>query len=305
MKWGGSNGKNMMSGLGMSLSVALFARTQFMTNYKAYCDSDDKEGGTANEDPCEKYNSFMHRLNWATRKDKCVAEEGCKFIGWRTMGSCEPDKNVIRSLQKLNNDEKVGAKVIDKPPVPSDQQVNLSLREKFTKASSDSLVDSLLASMEAMTPSITASAAGAVNQGVTRSPQLTTALARVFAASLQAPKVEENLRWQWVWLINSQMMYDNAYYQAKYQRDHWLTSSDGFNYSSHYLLNFADWYLLHPETQTDIIIPKLEATFKDKDAVIKPAVKAINETLVSKETEVIKATLSVLHELNTLYLRKR
>lgn len=175
------------------------------------------------------------------------------------------------------------------PSSESSQDESLTFLERANRGISDSIVESLVSSMAAMTPSISASATDAVNSGVTsthQSPQLISTMGKFLSASLQAPKVEENLLWNWVWLIKTDLLFDNAYYQAKYQRDYWLGVPAGYDYTLNSLSALAVWYLLHPLTQRDTLVPLMEWSLQQKDLVFDPAVASINDVLTSKNTKV-------------------
>ena len=39
---------------------------------------------------CDTYNTFFQRLQWAERRNRCNAEQGCVFVGRRLTGTCCP-----------------------------------------------------------------------------------------------------------------------------------------------------------------------------------------------------------------------
>jgi hypothetical protein len=304
----------------MFSSFSSFARRGISTSSKIVCvsvviasqarvlcqaEAQGAENNNEEEDPCAKYNTFMSRVNWASRKEKCLSEPGCKFSGWRSLGTCELDESYtgVRRPQNgdvnssngnngSNNNSNNNGSVNGKNKSGSNdesgssQEEKLNLLDRINKATSDNIAESLIDSMKALTPSITASTTGAVSSGLQRTPQTTATMAKFVTASLQAPKIEENLRWNLLWLIQSQMTYDNAYYQAKYQRDYWLMDPEGYAFAEKQLVDFSHWYLTHPGTHKDLIVPMLEWTLLQKEMVFAPAVQAINEALNSKDTKV-------------------
>jgi hypothetical protein len=103
----------------MFSSFSSFARRGISTSSKIVCvsvviasqarvlcqaEAQGAENNNEEEDPCAKYNTFMSRVNWASRKEKCLSEPGCKFSGWRSLGTCELDESYTGVRRPQNGD---------------------------------------------------------------------------------------------------------------------------------------------------------------------------------------------------------
>jgi len=278
----------------------------------------DEEGGSEKkneEEPkpfrispkCNKYNTFTQRLQWAERKNRCHAENGCELLGRRFTGLCidkegfefqeeaevfkeaflsENQKNDINNIDSGGGgaafrtdsfDYKVRRSSADAgtllPPIST------LVNEQINAAAVDSIRDSQDIANEMAKKLILDALSDEKNTA-----ELGKLLQYIFAANSVLVPTRELIYWS-IMLPNAM---ESSLFQARSQRNYWLENKEGRALSRDQLVFIIDWWLRETTSKDLVVKPLLDWTLQQKLITIDPLCNLVVESLPYAKDHTVK-----------------
>jgi hypothetical protein len=230
--------------------------------------SDDENHQNRLHNPCEKYNSFWNRLQWAERRRRCSKEAGCVLIGRNMTGVCTPvDIAAISTVEKEKENSDSHSRFVklyvEIAGQKSSEPIKVLLKESITNSAVDSLRDSEEVAKELSKTMI-------VNYLNNR--ENVSTIIKVISDIAQSPLSIDYSVITIAGLIDTVNSYRGSLWYVKLTKDYYIHDlGNGRTETKSLLVYLLDWWIRDPGSRIYSIIPLLEWCLRLENEIRKPA----------------------------------